>query len=79
MSAQREPGILAATDEGLHLVEAAGGVRVDELAGRAVPALAADGDRRWAIADGRSCGGVRGAPGGRSSPRCRGARRPAWG
>ena len=63
MSAQREPGILAATDEGLHLVEAAGGVRIDALAGRAVPALAADGDRRWAIADGKelwgSAGGAR--------------------
>src|SRR5258706_260436 len=63
MSAQHGPGILVATDEGLHLVEATGGVRVDELAGRAVPALAADGDRRWAIADGKelwgSAGGAR--------------------
>jgi hypothetical protein len=63
MSAQHGPGILAATDEGLHVIEAPGPVRVDELAGRAVPALAVDGDRRWAIADGKelwgSAGGAR--------------------
>ena len=63
MSTQHRLGILVATDEGLHVVEAAGGVRVDELAGRPVPALAVDGDRRWAIADGkelwRSAGGAR--------------------
>jgi len=53
MSAQHEPAILVATDEGLHVVEAAGPVRVDELAGREVPALAVDGDRRWAIVDGK--------------------------
>ena len=53
MSAQPGPGILVATDEGLYLVEAAGAVRVDELAGRAVPALAVARGRRWAIADGK--------------------------
>src|SRR5258705_6669109 len=53
MSAQHGPGILVATDEGLYLVAAAGAVRVDELAGRAVPALAVARGRRWAIADGK--------------------------
>jgi len=63
MSAQHGPGILVATDEGLYLVEAAGAVRVDELAGREVPALAVARGRRWAIADGKelwqSVGGAR--------------------
>ena len=63
MSAQHGPGILVATDEGLYLVEAAGAVRVDELAGREVPALAVARGRRWAIADGKelwqSAGGAR--------------------
>ncbi|HEY7652608.1 MAG TPA: hypothetical protein VIG07_07280 [Methylomirabilota bacterium] len=61
MSAQPGPGILVATDEGLHLVEAAGPVRVDELAGREVPALAVARDRRWAIADGKELWGCAGS------------------
>src|SRR5712691_13463699 len=63
MSTQHGPAILVATDEGLHVIEAAGAVRVDELAGREVPALAVDGERRWAIADGKELwGSAAGAP-----------------
>ena len=63
MSAQHGPGILVATDEGFYLVEAEGAVRVDELDGREVPALAVAHGRRWAIVDGKelwqSAGGAR--------------------
>jgi hypothetical protein len=45
--------ILVATDDGLHVVNGEGVVRVDDLAGRGVPALALDGETAWAIVDGR--------------------------
>jgi hypothetical protein len=57
MGTHHGPAILVATDEGLHVIEAAGAVRVDELAGREVPALAVDGEECWAIADGKELWG----------------------
>ena len=45
--------ILAATDDGLHLVHGEDATRVDDLAGRRVLALAMDGESAWAIVDGR--------------------------
>lgn len=53
MGTRHGPAILVATDEGLHGIDAAGAVRVDELAGREVRALAVEGERRWAIVDGK--------------------------
>ncbi len=45
--------ILAGTDEGLHVWKEERAAAVDELAGREVSALAADGGHWWAIVDGR--------------------------
>jgi hypothetical protein len=53
MGTQHGAAVLVATEEGLHLIQATGAVRVDALAAREVVALAADRERRWAIADGR--------------------------
>jgi hypothetical protein len=58
--------ILAATEEGLHVVKEAGATRIDDLAGRAVGALAARGGIWWALVEGRelwrSAEGLRWAP-----------------
>ena len=51
MSRQRM--ILVATDEGLHVVNGDGTARADDLAGREVGALAADGGGWWAVVGGR--------------------------
>src|SRR5262245_62182180 len=53
MNGQSQRMILVATDEGLHVVDGEGPSRVDDLAGRAVPALAVDGEVTWAIVGGR--------------------------
>jgi hypothetical protein len=53
MGKQREPTILVATDEGLQLVNDEGAVRVENLAGRGVSALAVDAEGWWAIVDRR--------------------------
>jgi hypothetical protein len=45
--------ILAGTDEGLHVWKDDRAAAVDELAGREISALAADGRHWWAIVDGR--------------------------
>jgi hypothetical protein len=53
MSTHSESMIVVATDEGIQLVGVEGASRVDELAGRAVRALAASAEGWWAIVDGR--------------------------
>lgn len=53
MSTRDQGRILVATDEGLHVVDGEGAARVDELAGRAVLALARGADGWWAIVAGR--------------------------
>ena len=45
--------ILAGTEEGLHVWKEERDAAVDELAGREISALAADGEHWWAIVDGR--------------------------
>jgi photosystem II stability/assembly factor-like uncharacterized protein len=53
MSIRDQRSIYVATDEGLQVVNNEGATRVDDLAGRAVLALAGGGDSWWAIVDGR--------------------------
>jgi len=53
MTMHGEGTILVATSEGLHVVNREGAVRIDELAGREVRALAADGEGWWAVVEGR--------------------------
>jgi hypothetical protein len=53
MGTHSESMIVVATDEGIQLVGVEGASRVDELAGRAVRALAASAEGWWAIVDGR--------------------------
>jgi len=53
MSMHANGTILVATGEGLHVVDGDGAVRVDELAGREVRSLAADGEGWWALVEGR--------------------------
>src|SRR6266446_1769724 len=53
MSVHSQRTILAATDEGLHLFNGEGAVRVDDLAGPEVRALADGPDGWWALVEGR--------------------------
>jgi photosystem II stability/assembly factor-like uncharacterized protein len=53
MSTNDQVTIYVATDEGLHIMDGETSTRVNELAGRAVLALARGADGWWAIVDGR--------------------------
>src|SRR5262245_6751784 len=53
MSTHRGQTIFVATDDGLHVLDAAGDTRVEDLAGRELAALARGDHGWWAIADRR--------------------------